>query len=156
MGTYDKACNNAGAVRFVQEHIRDSEIIAKELGVPVENILGLAAAESQYGTGRIAREYNNYFSMHGPASFQSGQVHPKGSAKVWVATYPSFLICGRSFASRFGNAVRGKKDAVDFVKALVKAGFNSGDHKTGGTDNYVKITSDIIIMVGRRIMCPVT
>ncbi len=37
------------------------EIIAKELDVPVENILGLAAAESQYGTGRIAVEYNTTF-----------------------------------------------------------------------------------------------
>ncbi|MDI5829785.1 hypothetical protein MJN51_39885, partial [Salmonella enterica subsp. enterica serovar Kentucky] len=48
--------------------------------VPVENILGLAAAESQYGTGRIAREYNNYFSLQAPASFQSGRV--------------KYLLCG--------------------------------------------------------------
>ncbi len=69
MGAYDKACNNVGAVRFVHEHMKVCEIIAKELDVPVENILGLAAAESQYGTGRIAREYNNYFSLQAPASF---------------------------------------------------------------------------------------
>ncbi|SUG79427.1 Uncharacterised protein [Salmonella enterica subsp. enterica] len=40
MGNYDKACNNVGAVRFVQEHMKVCEIIAKELDVPVENILG--------------------------------------------------------------------------------------------------------------------
>ncbi|MBV7407027.1 glucosaminidase domain-containing protein [Enterobacter sp. ENT03] len=155
MTTFDKACNNTAAVRFVQEHIRDSEIIAKQLDVPVENILGLAAAESQYGTGRIAREYNNYFSMHGPAPLQSDQVHPQGSAKTWVATYPSFLTCGRSFAVRFGNAVRGKKDAVAFVNALVSVNFNTGNHATGGTDGYVKKTSDIIMMVKRRMACSV-
>lgn len=155
MGTFDKACNNTAAVRFVQEHIRDSEIIARQLDVPVENILGLAAAESQYGMGRIAREYNNYFFMHGPAPLQSDKVHPLGSARTWVATYSSFLTCGRSFAVRFGNAVRGKKDAVAFVNALVSAGFNTGSHATGGTDGYVKKTSDIIIMVKRRMACSV-
>lgn len=41
MGNYDKACNNVGAVRFVQEHMKVCEIIAKELDVPVENILVL-------------------------------------------------------------------------------------------------------------------
>ena len=76
MGSYDKACNNVAAVRFVQEHLKDCELIANQLNVPVANILGLAAAESQYGTGRIAREY---------------KVHPKESAKTWVATYTSFL-----------------------------------------------------------------
>lgn len=109
MGNYDKACNNVGAVRFVQEHMKICEIIAKELDVPVENILGLAAAESQYGTGRIAREYNNYFSLQAPASFQSGRVHPKDSNKTWVAIFSSFSVCARSFAVKYGDAVRGKK-----------------------------------------------
>lgn len=90
MGNYDKACNNVGAVRFVREHMKVCEIIAKELDVPVENILGLAAAESQYGTGRIAVEYNNYFSLRAPASFQSGRVHPKDSNKTWVAIFLRF------------------------------------------------------------------
>ena len=66
MGSYDKACNNTGAVRFVQQYLKECELIAKQLDVPVENILGLAAKESFYGQGRIATEYNNYFSMHGP------------------------------------------------------------------------------------------
>lgn len=96
MGSYDKACNSVGAVRFAQEHLKDCELIAKQLNVPVANILGLAAAESQYGTGRIAREYNNYFSMHGPAPLQSDQVHPKESAKKWVAMYTSFLLVLRA------------------------------------------------------------
>ncbi|AZI92514.1 hypothetical protein BRQ80_22180 [Salmonella enterica] len=155
MGAYDKACNNVGAVRFVQEHMKVCEIIAKELDVPVENILGLAAAESQYGTGRIAREYNNYFSLQAPASFQSGRVHPKDSNKTWVAIFSSFSVCARSFAVKYGDAVRGKKDALAFSEALVVAGFNSGSHITGGTDNYARITAGIIIMVGRRIACPV-
>lgn len=49
----------------------------------------------------------------------------------------------------------GEKDALAFSEALVAAGFNSGSHITGGTDNYARITAGIIIMVGRRIACPV-
>ncbi|EAW8149235.1 hypothetical protein GJ200_19710 [Salmonella enterica subsp. enterica] len=155
MGSYDKACNDVNAVRFVQQHLKECELIAKQLNVPVENILGLAAAESQYGTGRIAREYNNYFSLHAPASFQSGEIHPHGNRKTRVAIFPSFSICARSFAIKYGNAVRDVKDALAFCDALVKAGFNSGDSRTGGTDNYAKKTADIIIMVGRRMACSV-
>ena len=40
---YDKACNNTGAVRFVQQYLKECELIAKQLDVPVENITGLAA-----------------------------------------------------------------------------------------------------------------
>lgn len=46
MGSYDKACNDVNAVRFVQQHLKECELIAKQLNVPVENILGLAAAEA--------------------------------------------------------------------------------------------------------------
>ncbi len=155
MSIYDSACNSTTAVTFIQKHLRDCETIAGQLDVPVENILGLAAAESEYGKGRIAREYNNYFSMHAPASYQLKQVHPKGSTTTWVATYPSFLVGGQSFASRFGNAVKGKKDPVAFVEALVKAGYNTGNSKTGGTDHYVDKVVGIIGMVKRRMACPV-
>ncbi len=109
MGNYDKACNNVGAVRFAQEHMKVCEIIAKELDVPVENILGLAAAESQYGTGRIAREYNNYFSLQAPASFQSGRVHPKDSNKTWVAIFLRFQFVRDLLLSSMVTLLGGKK-----------------------------------------------
>lgn len=153
MSTYDKACNNTGAVRFIQEHLKDCELIANELKVPVENILGVAAKESRYGQGRIATEYNNYFSMHAPAPLQSGKVHPLGSNKVWVATYVSFLACGKSFVIRFGNAVRGKKDPSLFAKALIDAHFNSGKSDNGGHTGYAEELIDMIGMIKRRMEC---
>lgn len=155
MGSYDKACNSVAAVRFIQKHLKDCELIAKELDAPLENILGLAASESQYGKGRIASEYNNYFSMHGPAPLQSSKVHPQGSSTVWVATYSSFLMSARSFVIRFGGAVKGKKEPKAFVEALVNAGYNTGSSKSGGTDNYVNKVVDVINMVKRRMQCSV-
>lgn len=63
-------CNIQTAVAFVQQHVDDCAVLAKRLNVPVENILGLEAHESQHGIGRIAVQDNNYFSLHAPAPLQ--------------------------------------------------------------------------------------
>src|SRR5216684_4103543 len=42
--------------RFVDAHLSDAQAVADRLGVPVENILGLAALESGWGTSRFATE----------------------------------------------------------------------------------------------------
>ena len=54
-----RLCNNISAVTFVSKYKAVCQPIADQLDLPVENLLGLAAQESQYGTGRIARELNN-------------------------------------------------------------------------------------------------
>ncbi len=45
MGSYDKACNNTGAVRFVQQYLKECELIAKQLDVPVEKYPGACCKE---------------------------------------------------------------------------------------------------------------
>ena len=62
-------------MKFVKKCRPDCQPIADRLKVPVENILGLAAQESQYGEGRIASQYNNYFSMHAPAVVATKPIH---------------------------------------------------------------------------------
>lgn len=114
-------------------HMHDCQQIADELDVPVENILGLAASESGYGQSRISTELDNYFSMRSPAPGQIGTEPARGDPKVILAKYPSFLESVRSFAFRYGPAVRGKKDPWNFAQALVMSGFNSGNSKRGGT-----------------------
>lgn len=149
----DKICNNLDAVAFVQKFKSDSSHIAARLDLPVENILGLAAEESLYGKGRIAQEYNNYFSMHAPAPGQIGDAPAQGSKKVRVAKFASFADCAQSFLMRFGNSVRGKKDPTDFANALVKAGYNTADAKTGGRDDFVEYLVGIITAVRGRMGC---
>lgn len=80
-----RLCNNVIAVTFVSKHKAACQPIADQLDVPVENILGLAAQESQYGSGRIARELNNYFSLHAPAPLQIGEEAPMSNARIKVA-----------------------------------------------------------------------
>ena len=67
-------CNYQSAVDFVKKIQADSKALADQIDVPVEYVVGLAAEESQYGSGRIANTYKNYFSMHAPAPFQNGAV----------------------------------------------------------------------------------
>src|SRR5262245_6123570 len=124
-------CNALDAANFVQAHKFEADQLAAKLDVPTENLLGLAAEESRWGTGRIAREYNNYFSMHAPAPREIGSEPARGDPKVRVSKFESFLQSGESFIDRFGDCVRGKKDPKEFAEALVKCKFNSGNSKTG-------------------------
>lgn len=146
-------CNNVSAVSFVMKYKGDCQPIADQLDVPVENTLGLAAQESQYGTGRIARELNNYFSMHAPAPFQVGAEAPLGNSRIKVAKFASFRQCVESFALRYGSAVKGKKDPLAFSQALVAIGFNTGNAANGGRAGFANYLAGIITMVKGRLSC---
>ncbi|NBF01961.1 hypothetical protein GV819_06620 [Pseudomonas sp. Fl5BN2] len=148
-----KLCNNISAVTFVSKYKAVCQPIAEQLDLPVENILGLAAQESQYGTGRIARELNNYFSLHAPAPLQRSAESPQGNASIKVATFDSFQQCAQSFALRYGSAVRSKRDPMAFAQALVFSGYNSGDAATGGRNGFAKYLADIIVAVRGRLAC---
>jgi hypothetical protein len=126
---------------------------AVRLAVPAENVLGLAAHESQHGQGRIAVEDNNYFSMHAPAPLQVGEDAARANNGVKVAKYISFLQSGQSFVARYGAAVRGMSDPMEFGKALVRAHFNTGNPKTGGTVDYARKIAEAIHMVKVRMDC---
>jgi hypothetical protein len=146
-------CNNVEAVSFVIKYKNDCKIIADQLDVPVENILGLAAQESQYGTGRIAKELNNYFSMHAPAPFQIGAEAPLGNSHIKVAKFSSFSQSAQSFAARYGSAVRGKKDPLVFAQALVSISFNTGKAANGGRASFANYLADIIKAVKGSLPC---
>lgn len=146
-------CNNEDAVSFVKQFLPYAKTIADELGVPVENILGLAAQESQWGSGRIAFTYNNYFSMRAPAPYQNGESKALGDPKVRVAHFIDKPTCGKSFVARWGDAVRNVTDPTEFGKVLVKAGFNTGNSKTGGRDDFVPYLKTIITNTTIRLGC---
>jgi flagellum-specific peptidoglycan hydrolase FlgJ len=148
-----KLCNNISAVTFVSKYKVVCQPIADQLNLPVENLLGLAAQESQYGTGRIARELNNYFSMHAPAPLQIGAEAPLGNASIKVAKFDSFQKSAQSFATSFGAAVRGQREPMAFAQALVRSGYNTGNAKTGGRDGFAQYLADIIIAVRGRMAC---
>jgi flagellum-specific peptidoglycan hydrolase FlgJ len=158
----DTACNAGNAVAFAVTYKPHCQSVAQKLNIPVENILGLAAEESLWGTGRIAHDYNNYFSMHAKsatdlpkyaigAAIAGGTAHQKHP--VYVAKYKSFNDCAESFSDKYGNAVRDKSDPTEFAKALIGVNYNTGDAKTGGRDDFVEYLIGIIHMTRRRMNC---
>jgi len=106
---------------FVNAHLADTQKVADELGVPVENILGLAALESGWGTAsRFVTQGNNFFSIHYPAPFATGYILAAGGKKV--ATFADYADSLRSFAAISGSLGHGKSDPVEFARALQNSG----------------------------------
>jgi len=148
-------CNSVDAVLFINKFRFDCVPIATQLSVPLENILGLAAQESEYGRGRIASEYNNYFSMHAPAPLQIRAEAAKKAPNVKVAVFNSFADSAKSFAIRYGHLVIGKSDPKAFAEALVRGGFNPGNAEQGGRAGFANYLAEIIVQVRSRITCPI-
>ncbi len=150
-------CNNQSAVNFVKAHQADASAVANKLNVPTENVLGLSAKESAWGTGRFAQEGNAFFNMEvkvphigdtptSLAPFSNGSLQASGDPRVFVFTYANYLASAKSFAAAWGSAVQGIKDPRQFLTALRKAGFNTVDK--GFTDPKT------IDMTKARMNCP--
>jgi hypothetical protein len=117
---------------FIDTHLADAQKIASRLDVPVENILGISALESDWGEHRFATEGNNYFGIHWPAPFATGFMSAKKNPKVKVATFASHADSARSFAAISASYLLGIADPHDFAAALHQHGFGVG------TRNYVR------------------
>jgi flagellum-specific peptidoglycan hydrolase FlgJ len=120
--------------RFVDAHLADAQKAADQLGIPVENILGLSALESGWGSSPFAAQGSNYFGIHYPAPYATGYMRAKkGPAKV--ATFASYADSLQSFVALSGSIVQGKSDAEAFATALQNSG------KFGVYENGAKVPS---------------
>jgi|YNPMSStandDraft_1061717.scaffolds.fasta_scaffold07673_3 hypothetical protein len=72
---------NVKRLNSIGEYREDAAAVAEQLGVPTEAILGLSGHESGWGLGRFAREGNNFFGLHWPASFAIGYLVARGNPK---------------------------------------------------------------------------
>ncbi len=105
-------------------------MLPSQLGIPVENILGLSALESKWGTTRFAAQGNNYFGIHYPAPYATGYMQAKrGPAKV--ATFASYADSLKSFVAISGSLIQGKSDPEAFAAALQNSGKFGIDMNTG-------------------------
>ncbi|NHZ96330.1 glucosaminidase domain-containing protein [Massilia sp. CCM 8734] len=127
--------------------------VAKDLDIPLENLVGLAAEESGYRRGRISIDCKNYFSMRSPAPGQVGFEVARNDPKVKVAKYGRPIDSVESFKTKWGPFVQGKRDPVDFANALVRAGFNTGKNEDGGRAGFANYLLGLIIAVKGRLAC---
>jgi Mannosyl-glycoprotein endo-beta-N-acetylglucosaminidase len=140
--------------RFVDAHLADTQKVADRLGVPVENILGAAALESNWGASRIAIQGNNFFGINYPAPHAVGPLPaPPGGTTIY-SKFPSYADSLKSFVAIAGSLVQGKSDPAAFAAALQNSG-KFGVYKNGAkVPTYVPEVAATIRglseIVGRR------
>jgi uncharacterized FlgJ-related protein len=144
----DKFCNDQDAVGFVKDYQAEAADLAEQADVPVEFILGLAAEETQWGTGDAANDCNNYFSLHAPVPFQTGSRPAKGDPKVLIAKFDTIHDSGRSFLKRYADSIKGARDPKNFGQRLRDARFNTV------RPDFVEYLAGIINAVKHRMACP--
>ena len=106
---------------WIDKYQNAAKNIADQLQTNTENILGLSALESGWGSGPfVANGRNNFFSLHSPAPFENGFVFTTDKV-VKVSTFKDYETCALAFAKAYGKYVTGIKDAKEFAKALQKA-----------------------------------
>jgi hypothetical protein len=137
-------------VKYTQDHQADAATVAQHLRIPTQNVLGLSANESYWGTSDAALKANNFFGLHGGANapFADDDWYTKDG--VPMSHFPSYLDSAKSFAAQYGKYVAGISDPTAFAQALVKAGFNSGK-APGGDPKFVEKTVGTIASVARRM-----
>lgn len=109
---------------FVNAHLAATERVAKELNVPVENILGIAALESQWGDYHFASEGNNFFGLYYPAPYgvPNQWNTARGNPKARLAVFNSYEDSLNSFIYSNGSLIQGKSDPVAFMQSLQDSG----------------------------------
>jgi flagellum-specific peptidoglycan hydrolase FlgJ len=117
--------------RFVDAHLADAQKAADQLGIPVENILGVSALESRWGTSRIATQGNNFFGINYPAPHAVGPLPtPPGGTTIY-SSFTSFADSLKSFVAVSGSLIQGKSDPKAFAAALQNSG-KFGIYDNGG------------------------
>lgn len=141
---------NKKVLDFVEKYRNYAQAISNTLDVPLEFILGLAGAESNYGTSNIAQSAKNFFGQ-GPGASGGIGIYIT-TKKARVAKFLDFQASAESFAKDFGSLVRGIKDKDLFVQALIPK-FNTADKGTNGNPFFKKITIQSIDAISNRINC---
>jgi hypothetical protein len=116
---------------FIEAHLADAQKAAAELHVPVENILGISALETEWGQYHFAAEGNNYFGLRYPTRRATGFVVSKDFPHPKVATYASYADCLSDFVDKYKKLISGVKDPGEFSRILQEAGKFGVDTVTG-------------------------
>jgi hypothetical protein len=139
---------------FADAHLADTQPVADRLGVPAENILGLAAMESSWGENRFTVEGRNFFGIHYPAPYATGYMQARrGPARG--ATFSSYAESLRSFEAISGSIIQGVADPREFAAALQNSGKfgidpDTGAKKPGYVDGLAATIRGLRSIVARR------
>ncbi len=125
---------------FVSAYLAAARKAADSLGVPPENLLGLAALESTWATSRFAKDGNNLLGMYYPVPYAIGSLPAHGNAKARLARFSSVEDCFRSFAEKYKAGLEGVRDPVEFATVLQQR-YKFGIDTTSGQNKPAYVTS---------------
>jgi hypothetical protein len=151
-----KSAENRQYLDWILAYRNDAAEIAATLKTSVQNILGLAAVESEFGKNRWAREGNNFFALSTtrdkPLPGQIGLMIAMGDPKLGMAKFQDFLACGKAFAQTTGQIILDEADPARFAATLQNRGkFGTGPQ--GPIHGYVKELTDVIREMAIRLNC---
>jgi len=133
--------------KFILANLASLVVGAKQLNVPMENLVALSATESSWGTSPQAINDKNFFGLHSPASGESGSRPAEEDPHVHVASFKSFDDSMDSFIQDYGYLVRNISDPTLFAQKLQnskKFGINPGGSKRPDyVPTIVSIAKDI-------------
>jgi hypothetical protein len=141
---------------WILAHREDCKEIAATLKTTAQNILGLAAMESDFGRNRFVTDGNNFFALsttrQNPLPGQIGLAIAMGDPNTGMAKFPDFLTCARAFAQTKGQLILNVTDPASFASTLQNRG-KFGVGPRGTLPAYVKDLTRIIHELAIRLSC---
>jgi len=120
---------------FVQNYYVAASRVAKQLNVPVENILGIAALGSSWGKSRFALDNKNLFGMEFPSppakTYTLAGKPKKDGTYAKVSKFETFGDSFLAFAIRYKSLVQGVSDPEKFAAILQDRASFGRDMDTG-------------------------
>lgn len=151
-----KNAENRQYLDWILAYRTDARWVADTLKTTVQNILGLAAVESEFGTNRFAKDGKNFFALstsrEKPLPGQIGLMIAMGNPNVGMAKFPDFLTCAKAFAQVRGQLILGEADPARFATILQTRG-KFGIGPRGPILGYVKELTAVIRDVAIRLNC---
>jgi hypothetical protein len=151
-----KSEENRRYLDWILKHREDANEVAATLKTTVQNILGLAAVESDFGRNRFVTDGNNFFALtatkENPLPGQIGLAIAMGDPNVGIAKFQNFLACGRAFAQTKGQLIVNETDPARFASILQNRG-RFGIGPRGPLTAYVKELTRVIHELAIRLNC---
>jgi len=151
-----KSEENRFYLDWILAYRNDAQQASVDLRTSVQNILALAAVESDFGRNRWAREANNFYALSTRRDqklpYQIGFVVALGDPKIGMAKYEDFFHCTKSFAETKGQLIKGHVDPHRFATILHTQG-NMGNGPEGPIMGYVAEVMRVIRELELRLDC---
>ncbi len=141
---------------WILRHKADTVDIAAGLRTTLQNVLGLAAFESDFGRNRNTLIGNNYFSLmttkDEPLPGQIGLLMSQADQNLGVAKFQDYLSCAKAFAQTIGQFIVGEPDPARFASIIQTRG-KFGINVRGPLPTYVEELTNVIHEVAIRLNC---